>query len=99
MSIEPSNTIQVDFTLNGESVSQVASVDRNALDVLREDLEVRSVKPGCSPQGICGCCAALVDGKVRLMCTLPFKNLEGKEVTTLEGFAEEDRAILAESFV
>ena len=40
----------------------------------------------------------MVDGKVRLMCTLPFKNVAGKEVKTLEGFADEDRAILAESF-
>ena len=99
MSMEHSSSIQVDFTLNGERVEHTASADRNALDVLREDLEIRSVKPGCSPQGICGCCAALVNGKVRLMCTLPFKNLAGKEVTTLEGFSQEDRDILSESFV
>ena len=98
MSAEPTTPIPVEFTLNGASVNHIARGERNVLDVLREDLGIKSIKPGCSPQGICGCCAALVDGKVRLMCTLPYKNLAGKEVTTLEGFADEDRAILAESF-
>jgi xanthine dehydrogenase YagT iron-sulfur-binding subunit len=41
----------------------------------------------------------MVDGKVRLACTLPFKAVEGKRVESLEGLSEGDRAILAESFV
>jgi xanthine dehydrogenase molybdenum-binding subunit len=41
----------------------------------------------------------MVNGKVRLACTLPFKAVEGKHVQSLEGLSEIDRAILAESFV
>ena len=40
------------------------------LEVLRDRLGVTTVKDGCRPQGQCGACAALVDGHVRVTCTL-----------------------------
>ncbi|MEC7241177.1 MAG: selenium-dependent xanthine dehydrogenase [Myxococcota bacterium] len=89
----------LEFTLNGEAVRHSAAPKRSVLDVLREDLDLRSIKPGCAPQGVCGCCAILVDDKVRLACALPFRSLEGKAVETLEGLSDEDRTVLAESFV
>lgn len=91
--------ITVEFTLNGQVITHTAAPKRSALDVLREDFDVRSGKSGCSPQGICGCCVMLVNNKPRVTCTLPFKSLNGKEVLSLEGFSEEDRALLAEAFV
>jgi len=92
-----SKTLQ--FNLNGTSVSHTASIDRSVLRVLREDMGLISLKKGCAPQGVCGCCAVLIDGKTRLSCTLSFKTLEGKSVTTLDGLSEDDRSILADSFV
>ncbi|MCB9758341.1 MAG: molybdopterin-dependent oxidoreductase [Alphaproteobacteria bacterium] len=96
----PSNDdpVTVRFTLDGREVAHTAAPRRSTLDVLREDLGQRSLKPGCSPQGICGCCAAAVDGKVRLTCTLPFKSLDGKALTTLDAFDEADRQRAAEAF-
>ncbi len=92
-----SKTLQ--FSLNGETISHTASLDRSMLRVLREDMGLISLKKGCAPQGICGCCAVLIDGKPRLSCTLSFKTLEGKSITTLDGLSDEDRSILADSFV
>jgi xanthine dehydrogenase molybdenum-binding subunit len=89
----------IQFQLNGGALSHSTNPKRSTLDVLREDLDIRSIKPGCSPQGVCGCCAIKVDGKVRLACTLPIKAVAGKNVETLEGLSDTDRAILAESFV
>ena len=41
---------------------------------------------------------ALVDGKVRLTCTLPVRSLQGKEVRTLDGLSEATRAALGQAF-
>lgn len=86
----------VGFTLNGAPVGATVRAKRPALDVLREDLGVYTLKPGCSPQGICGSCLVRIDGKVRLTCTLPGKSLAGKSVQTLE--QEPAREALARCF-
>ena len=61
------------------------------LDVLREQLGLRSVKDGCSPQGQCGCCTVWVDGSPRAACVTPVRRLQGREITTLEGLGEVER--------
>ena len=65
----------------------VEVVDRGVslLEVLREDLGLRSAKDGCSPQGQCGCCTVLVDGAPRVACVTPARRVAGRSVTTLDG--------------
>ncbi|MBW3649633.1 MAG: hypothetical protein KY458_03605 [Actinobacteria bacterium] len=75
----------ISFTLNGCDV-EVGGGEESLLDVLRERLGVRSAKDGCSPQGQCGCCTVLVDGRPRVACVTPARRVVGREVTTLEGF-------------
>lgn len=91
-------TPTVTFQLNGHTVAGAAPAKRPLLELLREDLDHRTARPGCSPQGVCGCCAVLVDGKPRLACTLPAKSVEGKAVQTLEGMSAEGREALALAF-
>jgi xanthine dehydrogenase small subunit len=69
----------------------VTVADRGAslLEVLREDLGVRSAKDGCSPQGQCGCCTVLVDGSPRVACVTPARRVAGRSITTLEGLGPE----------
>ena len=99
MGDEPADLAEFAFELNGVEIKHKARPKRSVLDVLREDMDIRSLKPGCSPQGVCGCCALLVNDRVRLACTLPIKAVAGKKLQTLEGFSDTDRQILAESFV
>ena len=61
------------------------------LDVLRDQLDIRSVKDGCSPQGQCGCCTVWVDGAPRVACVTPVRRLQGRQITTLDGLPDEDR--------
>ena len=77
----------LEFTVDGRLVS-VASAFAGAslLEVLRDQLGVRTPKDGCSPQGQCGCCTVLVDGQPRVACVTPARRVEGRTVTTLEGF-------------
>lgn len=98
MSDEIQATPEFTFTLNGEERTVQADPKASVLDVLRETLGVLTMKAGCSPQGLCGCCTALVDGKARLTCTLPVKSLAAKSVTTLEAVDPAVRDALALAF-
>ncbi len=68
------------------------------LDVLREQLGIRSVKDGCSPQGQCGCCTVLVDGQPRVACVTPAKRVAGRAITTLDGLDADVREAWAQTF-
>jgi aldehyde oxidoreductase len=86
-----------DFWVNGKPVS-VADDHPHLLSALRDDVGVTSPKDGCSPQGQCGCCTVLVDGKAQISCTLDVAKVEGRHVTTLEGFSDEERTTYSEAF-
>src|SRR5580704_3339284 len=68
------------------------------LEVLRDRLGLRSAKDGCSPQGQCGCCTVLVDGKPRVACVTPARRVAGRVVTTFDGLPEATRRRWAEAF-
>ncbi|MCY4663980.1 MAG: 2Fe-2S iron-sulfur cluster-binding protein [Acidimicrobiaceae bacterium] len=74
----------LELTVDGAVVA-VADESLTLLDVLRDQLGVRSVKDGCSPQGQCGCCTVLVDGQPRVACVTPARRVQGRAITTLEG--------------
>ena len=69
------------------------------LEVLREECGVTSPKDGCSPQGTCGCCTVMFDGRPALACLKSPADAEGHEIRTLEGVPEEKRRLLAAAFV
>jgi aerobic-type carbon monoxide dehydrogenase small subunit (CoxS/CutS family) len=87
----------VSFVLNGAEVTVGDGI--SLLDALREELDCRSVKDGCSPQGQCGCCTIWVDGAPRVACVTPVRRVAGRQVTTLEGLSGEQRARWADAFV
>ncbi len=80
------------------AVVLVAAESLTLLDVLREQLGVRSVKDGCSPQGQCGCCTVLVDGQPRVACVTPARRVAGRAITTLEGLDVQVRDGWARAF-
>ncbi|HSR23093.1 MAG TPA: (2Fe-2S)-binding protein [Candidatus Eisenbacteria bacterium] len=70
--------------VNGEEHQVLLPVHRTLLEVLREDLGLTGTKHGCE-LGECGTCTVLVDGRPQLSCLLLPVQLEGAEVTTVEG--------------
>jgi carbon-monoxide dehydrogenase small subunit len=75
------------FTLNGRPVSVEGEGSRRLLDVLREDLGATGTKEGCG-EGECGACSVLIDGVVVDSCLVAAGQVEGCEVTTVEGLAK-----------
>ena len=77
----------ISFSLNGKPVRMTADPGRMLLWVLRSDLELTGAKHSCG-EGFCGACTVLVGGEAVLSCKYPIQGVEGKEVLTIEGLAE-----------
>jgi aerobic-type carbon monoxide dehydrogenase small subunit (CoxS/CutS family) len=76
------------FTLNGSPVTLDTDADRTLLWVLRTDLELTGAKYGCGA-GLCGSCTVIVDGEAVRSCLTSLGDVQGKEVTTIEGLARD----------
>lgn len=72
------------FTLNGRTREVEAPPMKRLLDVLREECGLTGTKEGCG-EGECGACTVLVDGLPVNSCLVPFAQVGGGEVTTIEG--------------
>jgi aerobic-type carbon monoxide dehydrogenase small subunit (CoxS/CutS family) len=77
----------IHFKLNGEEVRISVSPNRMLLWVLRSDLALTGTKHTCG-EGLCGACTMLVNNEAILSCQYPVKNVDGKEVLTIEGIAK-----------
>jgi len=87
----------VSLTVNGAPAT-VHAAHPHLLAALREELGLTAAKDGCSPQGQCGCCTVLLDGKPIPACLVTMERVEGRSVTTLEGFDPGERERLASAF-
>jgi CO/xanthine dehydrogenase Mo-binding subunit/aerobic-type carbon monoxide dehydrogenase small subunit (CoxS/CutS family) len=90
---------KISFTLNGNRTTCSYEPGMHFLEVLREECGIVSAKNGCAPEGTCGCCAILVDGRPALACLRKPEQIEGHDVVTLEGVPEDMREVLGEAFV
>jgi carbon-monoxide dehydrogenase small subunit len=78
------------LSVNGSPVEIDAPGMRRLLDALREDLGLTGTKEGCG-EGECGACSVLVDGVVVDSCLVPLCQVDGADVQTVEGLADEGR--------
>ena len=75
------------FKLNGRPVRLKVDSERTLLWVLRTDLGVTGPKYGCG-EGLCGACTVLADDVAVLACQKTIKEIDGSEITTIEGLAQ-----------
>lgn len=78
------------FHLNGRPTTLETDGRRSLLWVLRTDLGLTGAKYGCG-EAICGACTVIVDGKTVHACITPLKQVQGKEVVTVEGLTRGER--------
>ena len=90
--------MKIDFVLNGTPTQVDVLPDEWFLHTLRERCGVTSLKDGCSPQGQCGCCVALVNGQAKSTCAMPAKVANGKTIVTLDGLPAAEREEIAACF-
>jgi len=78
--------VQLNLSVNGETVEASFAPYKTLLEVLREDLALTGTKHGCE-LGECGACAVLVDGAPQLSCLLLAVECAGRHLETVEGLA------------
>src|SRR5438067_609763 len=79
--------VHLGLRVNGDAVEVAFAPHKALLEVLREDLGLTGTKHGCE-LGECSTCGVLVDGRPYLSCLAMPLDLEGREITTVEGMAD-----------
>jgi isoquinoline 1-oxidoreductase alpha subunit len=76
-----------DLTVNGRAHRVDVDPDTPLLWVLRDTIGLTGTKYGC---GIaqCGACTVHVDGIAMRSCSVPLSAVEGRQITTIEGLAQ-----------
>jgi aerobic carbon-monoxide dehydrogenase small subunit len=82
--------VKVTFRVNGQSHCVEVFPMARLLDVLREQLQLTGTKEGCG-EGECGACTVIVDGRIVNSCLAPVAQVNGSEITTIEGVANDDQ--------
>ena len=87
----------MELTLNGRAVVVSVRPEASLLELLRGEFGLRSMKDGCAPEGSCGACTVMVDGRAVVSCAQPAARFAGRSVVTLEGLPAETRELWADA--
>ncbi len=79
----------VQTTINGEEMQLLCEPRQSLLEVLRDIAGLTGSKEGCN-NGNCGACSVLLNGTLVNSCLVLAVEVEGAEVTTIEGIASKD---------
>ena len=80
--------MEVALSVNGREVVRDVAPQELLLDFLRDSLGLTGSKRSCEVQ-VCGACTVLVDGLPVSSCCYLVAQAQGREVTTIEGLAEQ----------
>jgi carbon-monoxide dehydrogenase small subunit len=81
--------VHVRTSINGPDVEFLCEPRQSLLEVLRDELRLTGSKEGCN-NGNCGACNVLLDGRLVNSCLVLAVEVEGREITTIEGIARPD---------
>jgi carbon-monoxide dehydrogenase small subunit len=82
----------VELTVNGVVRKGTIESRMTLADFLREVCRLTGTHLGCE-HGVCGACTVLVDGEAVRSCLVFAVQVEGAEVTTIEGIASPDGSL------
>lgn len=77
------------FTVNGHRKTVDVPADLRVLWVLRDILGLTGTKYGCGMDE-CRACTCHVDGRAFATCSTPVSEIDGHDITTIEGLADGD---------
>ena len=82
-------SVRIRLKVDGTAHHVEVEPRRLLADVLRHQLGKHGVHLACE-QGACGACSVMVDGRLTLSCLVLAVQVDGSEVTTIEGLARAD---------
>jgi carbon-monoxide dehydrogenase small subunit len=98
MKTSADSSISVSVTVNGVKRSAGVSPRTLLSDFLRDHLGLKGTNVGCE-HGYCGACTVIVDGQTARSCLILAPSVDGSEITTVEGLADNgDLSPLQQSF-
>jgi carbon-monoxide dehydrogenase small subunit len=81
--------VDIDLTVNGESVQARVPVGQHVIDFLRQELSLTGAHASCE-HGVCGACTIRVDGEAVRGCLMLAAQLDGSDIWTVEGLSDTD---------
>ncbi|HTF11454.1 MAG TPA: 2Fe-2S iron-sulfur cluster-binding protein [Asanoa sp.] len=88
----------VRLMVNGAPHTLAVDNRTTLLDLLRDRLDRPGTKKGCD-HGQCGACTVLLDGRRVNSCLLLAVAVDGREVTTVEGLADDEPHPMQAAFI
>ena len=79
----------ISFKVNGKQYRLKAKNNWTLLKVLRDTLGLTGTKRGCDT-GDCGACTVIMNGKACHSCLILAPDVDGEEITTIEGLSVEE---------
>lgn len=79
--------MDLSIKINGKECFSEVESRTLLVDYLRDSVKLTGTKVGCN-SGLCGTCTVLVNGKATKSCQLLALEVDGSEVTTIEGLAQ-----------
>jgi isoquinoline 1-oxidoreductase alpha subunit len=76
------------MTVNGEAVNYRLDPQTPLLWALRDASNLTGTKYGCDSRD-CGACTVIIDGRALMSCSVILGELEGAQVTTIEGLSSD----------
>jgi carbon-monoxide dehydrogenase small subunit len=80
--------VALKIRVNGQDYVLTVEPYRTLLEILRYELGLTGTKEGCG-SGNCGSCTVLLDEKAVNSCLILAAEIEGKEITTIEGLSSQ----------
>ena len=88
MRLPANERTRINCTINGKLYSGFAEARTLLSDFLRHELHLYGTHVGCE-HGVCGACTVLLDNRLARSCSTLAVQVEGSEITTIEGLAED----------
>ena len=90
---------KITLNVNGTNVNCNINSNQTLLELLRDELNIKSVKAACF-QGDCGLCTVLLDNTPVKSCLVLGIEANNKSITTVEGLSSEGKlSTLQQSFI
>jgi xanthine dehydrogenase YagT iron-sulfur-binding subunit len=88
--VQAAEITSISLRVNGSQQQFKVEPNTVLLDLLRDKMKLTGTKSGCE-RGECGACTVLIDGVPRYACQTLAIEVDGREITTIEGLADGEK--------